>query len=372
LTSTSSRPRRNKNGKEQAYRPRELREQRVSPDKSLGQHFLTDWTAVRRIIEATSPEDVDAFIEVGPGLGALTDRLLEVAPRLIAVEMDAGLGARLRERSRAEKEQLPPQEQEMRPPLPRSGEGWGEGTPGEKGEPPAKPLTVVEADVLTKTPAELLEAAGLPPGASYGFVSNLPYNAGAAIIRHFLEAEQPPRWLVVMLQREVAESICAQPGDLGLLGVSVQVYARARRLFNVPPRAFYPPPKVTSTVIRLDVLETPLIDVDERAAFFETVRAGFSTPRKTVRNSLANGLDISGAEAEALLLEAHLDPAVRPSILTVEDWVRLAETRNNLRPPAPLAPLGSPVEERSGRGGGGEGKPGRGKSNSSAGTGENK
>ncbi|MGE0688818.1 MAG: 16S rRNA (adenine(1518)-N(6)/adenine(1519)-N(6))-dimethyltransferase RsmA, partial [Dehalococcoidia bacterium] len=304
-----------KGGSTPSYRPRELREQRVSPDKSLGQHFLTDWTAVRRIVEAASPEDIDALIEVGPGLGALTDRLLEVAPHLIAVEMDATLAARLRERHAG-----------------------------------ATNLTVVEADALTRTPAQLLEAAGFAASAAYGFVSNLPYNAGAAIIRHFLEAEQPPRWLVVMLQREVAESICAAPGDLGLLGVSVQVYARARRLFNVPPRAFYPPPKVTSTVIRLDVLEQPLISREQRDSFFETVRAGFSTPRKTVRNSLANGLNLSGAEAEALLTAAGLDATVRPSILTVEDWVHLAEVRASQRAEgeAPVSP--SPKSDK-GQGG---------------------
>jgi 16S rRNA (adenine1518-N6/adenine1519-N6)-dimethyltransferase len=318
LTSTSSRPRRNKGGKEQAYRPRELREQRVSPDKSLGQHFLTDWTAVRHIVEAASPQDVDALIEVGPGLGALTDRLIEVTPNLIAVEMDATLAERLRERRGS-----------VRPKV-KSESIWGEGAPVEgatQGELPEHNLTIVEADVLSRTPAQLLEAAGLPATATYGFVSNLPYNAGAAIIRHFLEAEQPPKWLVVMLQREVAESICAQPGDLGLLGVSVKVYARTQRLFNVPPRAFYPPPKVTSTVIRLDVLETPLISAEQRAPFFETVRAGFSTPRKTVRNSLANGLSIPGAEAEALLQSANLDPKTRPSTLKLEDWVRLSEAR---------------------------------------------
>jgi 16S rRNA (adenine1518-N6/adenine1519-N6)-dimethyltransferase len=292
LTSTSSRPRRGKGGKDSSYRPRELREQRVSPDKSLGQHFLTDWTAVRKIIEASSPDGIDALIEVGPGMGALTDKLLEISPKLICVEMDAALAARLRERHAA-----------------------------------TEHLTVVESDVLATTPQQLLEAAGLPLDTRYGFVSNLPYNAGAAIIRHFLESDLQPRWLTVMLQREVAESICAAPGDLGLLGVSVQVYARARRLFNVPPRAFYPPPKVTSTVIRLDVLDEPQIALEQRAGFFETVRAGFSAPRKTVRNSLANGLNIAGAEAETLLLAAGLDPAVRPSVLRVEDWVHLAAVR---------------------------------------------
>ena len=124
LTSTSSRPRRSKGGKDSSYRPRELREQRVSPDKSLGQHFLTDWTAVRRIVEAASPEDVDALIEVGPGLGALTDKLLEVAPKLVAVEMDAALASRLRERHGA-----------------------------------TENLIVVESDVLNTAPRQLLEAA---------------------------------------------------------------------------------------------------------------------------------------------------------------------------------------------------------------------
>lgn len=297
LRSISSHPDRRSRGgnrrSERPHKPRELREQRVAPNKSLGQHFLTDWTAVRRIIDAAEPTGLDALIEVGPGLGALTERLLERAPRLITVEMDQELAARLSERHA--------------------------GAPN---------LTVIEGDVLTKSPAEILEAAGLSPNAAYGFVSNLPYNAGAAIIRHFLEAGNPPRWLVVMLQREVAESICAAPGELGLLGVSVQVYARARRLFNVPPRAFYPPPKVVSTVIRLDVLDQPLIEEEERTSFFDTVRAGFSAPRKTLRNSLANGLAISGAEAEALVTAAALDPAARPSTLRVADWVGLARLRS--------------------------------------------
>ncbi len=188
-------------------------------------------------------------------------------------------------------------------------------------------LTLIEADALTKTPTELLDAAGLPEDTVYGFVSNLPYNAGAAILRHYLEATRPPRWLVVMLQREVAESVCAEPGDLGILGVAMQVYAEATMLFNVPPSAFNPPPKITSSVIRLDVFEQPLIRPEQRFGFFETVRAGFSAPRKTVRNSLANGLKIEPAAAEVLLLAATIDPAVRPSLLKIADWVRLAAVR---------------------------------------------
>lgn len=241
---------------------------------------------------------------MGPGLGVLTDRLIEAAPHLIAVEMDTALARGLRDRYDG-----------------------------------SNRLTLVEADVLTTTPAQLLEASGRPAGARYGFVSNLPYNAGTAILRHFLESERPPAWLVVMLQREVAQAICAAPGELGLLGVSVQVYARPRRLFNLPARAFYPPPRVTSTVIRLDVLREPLIAPPERAFFFETVRAGFSTPRKRLRNSLANGLACSAAEAGAILEIAGIDPAVRPAQLRVEDWLRLSRMR--AAGPSSSSPQGS-------------------------------
>ncbi len=291
LISISSLPRRRRPSRgSQPYRPRELREQRVSPDKSLGQHFLIDYGVVRRILDAADPAGLDALIEVGPGLGVLTEQLAESAPRLIAVEFDHELAGKLRDRFAAN-----------------------------------DAVTIVEADVLTLSPAELLARAGLSSSARYAVVGNLPYNAGTAIVRHFLEAEPPPLWLVVMLQREVAEAVCAAPGDLGILGVSVQVYAEARRLFTVPPRAFYPPPRVTSSVIRVDLRPLPLIDVSRREQFFRILRAGFSAPRKRLRNSLAQGLDQPAAAVEARIVAAGLDPAARPGELSVADWIRLAD-----------------------------------------------
>jgi 16S rRNA (adenine1518-N6/adenine1519-N6)-dimethyltransferase len=290
LTSISSLPRRRKPSRgSQPYRPRELREQRVRPDKSLGQHFLTDYGVVRRILEAADPAGLDALIEVGPGLGVLTGQLALIAKRLIAVELDRELAAKLRERFAGN-----------------------------------EAVIIVEADVLSLSPAELLQRAGLDISSRYAVVGNLPYNAGTAIVRHFLEAEAPPRWLVVMLQREVAESICSAPGELGVLGVSVQVYAEPRRLFTVPPRAFYPPPRVTSSVIRIDLRPVPLIGIGERERFFRVLRAGFSAPRKRLRNSLAQSLDRSAGEVEALIIAAGLDPAARPGELSVADWIRLA------------------------------------------------
>ncbi|HEU0075975.1 MAG TPA: 16S rRNA (adenine(1518)-N(6)/adenine(1519)-N(6))-dimethyltransferase RsmA [Dehalococcoidia bacterium] len=262
----------------------------MRPTKSLGQHFLSDYGVVNRIVAAAEAGPDAVVIEVGPGLGVLTERLAETAGRLIAVEIDRKLARRLREELAARTN-----------------------------------VMVVERDVLLVTPGALLAEAGIAANAGYSVVGNLPYNAGAAILRHFLEADNPPRSIVAMLQREVADSIAGGPGKMSLLGVSVQVYARARKLFNVAPRAFYPPPRVTSSVIRLEALEQPLIAPDQREAFFRVVRAGFSAPRKQLRNTLAQGLGVPAAQVSAMIQAAGLEPTLRPQDVPLEGWLRLAE-----------------------------------------------
>ena len=260
----------------------------MSPSKALGQHFLSDYAYVNRIVAAADLTPDTTVIEIGPGLGVLTERLAAGAGRVIAVELDTELAARLREK------------------MPAS-------------------VTVVEADALTVEPEHLLASADLAADAPYVLVGNLPYNVGTAIVRRFLEAGHPPTSLVVMLQKEVAEGMTAPEGELGLLGVSVQVYARARKLFNVPPRAFYPPPRVTSAVIRLDVLVEPLVKPEGRERFFRIVRAGFSAPRKQLRNTLAQGLGRPPGEIAAAIAAEELEPSLRPQQLRVDDWLRLAQ-----------------------------------------------
>jgi 16S rRNA (adenine1518-N6/adenine1519-N6)-dimethyltransferase len=188
-------------------------------------------------------------------------------------------------------------------------------------------VAVICADVLSLSSAELLQQAGSP--SPYAVVANLPYYIAAPVLRHFLEADQPPTRLVVMLQKEVAESIAAGPGKMSLLGVAVQFYGRPRFLFAVPPRAFYPPPKVSSAVLRVDVDEEPSVEVPGAAAFFEVVRAGFSAPRKQLRNSLAQGLGIPPAEAEALLAAAGVDFHQRPQELSIEEWAAVCRARQS-------------------------------------------
>lgn len=243
---------------------------------------------VSRIVAASGAGPDSTVVEVGPGLGVLTESLAEKAGRLIAVEIDSRMAQRLK----------------------------AEFADNVR-------VTILERDVLTMAPGALLAEVGLSPEAPYHVVGNLPYNAGAAIIRHFLEAAHQPRSLVVMLQREVAESMVAGAGQMSLLGVSVQIYARARKLFNVPPRAFYPPPKVTSSVVSLEVLETPLVRLAERDAFFRVVRAGFSAPRKQLRNTLAQGLNASPGAVAAAIKNAGVEPTLRPQELAIEDWIEL-------------------------------------------------
>jgi 16S rRNA (adenine1518-N6/adenine1519-N6)-dimethyltransferase len=235
-----------------------------------------------------SPDET--IVEVGAGLGVLTVELATRARVVAAVEVDEKLCLHLRQRLQ-----------------------------------PYRNVAVVCADILTLSPQQLLEEAG--GSGPYAVVANLPYYVAAPVLRHFLEADQPPTRLVVMLQSEVAESIAAGPGRMSLLGVSVQFYGRPRLLFRVPPEAFYPPPKVRSAVLRIDVDDGPRVAVPSRDAFFEVVRAGFSAPRKQLRNSLAQGLGISPGEAAALLAAAAIDPRQRPQELSVEEWAALCRAR---------------------------------------------
>jgi 16S rRNA (adenine1518-N6/adenine1519-N6)-dimethyltransferase len=251
--------------------------------KALGQHFLVDNSILDRIAAAAelTPEDVVA--EVGPGLGALTRRLVQQAGWVAAIEMDAELAASL---------------------------------PARLGNP--SNLTVVEADARSVDIASLVGEE-----TRYKVVANLPYYAANPIIRRFLESEPRPSLMVVMVQREVAQSMIASPGEMSILSVAVQYYAAPSLVCNVPPRAFRPPPKVTSSVVKLRLRERPAVEVADSAAFFMLVRAGFSAPRKQLRNSLAQGLGVSGDEAGRLLAWAEVDGKRRAETLSLEEWAEI-------------------------------------------------
>ena len=156
-------------------------------------------------------------------------------------------------------------------------------------------------------------------------VANLPYYITSPILRYFVEASPQPSLMVVMVQKEVAEAIIASPGKMSLLSVSLQVYSRPRIVSYVPSQSFYPPPKVDSAIVRFDMLPEPAVKVADIDGFFQTVRCGFSTPRKQLRNSLAHGLGVKPTEVVSFLERANIEPRRRAETLDLEEWAALYE-----------------------------------------------
>ena len=243
---------------------------------------------------AAVPADGRPFIEVGPGDGVLTEPLVALGRPLAAVELDRGLAALVRHRL--------------------------EGLPAAR---VAAPWAVIEADVLDVDAREALAAVGAAP--PYGVVGNLPYAITSPLLRKFLSTEpSPPAWLLVMMQREVAQQVVAPAGKRSLLSVSVQYYAEAEMLFTVEREAFRPAPAVRSAVVRIERLPAARVAAPSEARFFEVVRAGFRAPRKQLHNALAQGLGLTADEAKRWLSECDIDSGRRPATLTLEEWARLA------------------------------------------------
>ena len=179
-------------------------------------------------------------------------------------------------------------------------------------------LTVVETDARNVSLVSLVW-----PDVSFKVVGNLPYYAANPIVRSLLESRPQPRLIVVMLQQEVAKGMAAVPGEMTLLSVATQYYAVPRLVCNVPPRAFRPPPKVTSALLRLDIRDRPAVDVADPESFFALVRAGFSAPRKQLTNSLSHGLGVPSSAVKQVLDVLGLDGSRRPATLSLDDWAAI-------------------------------------------------
>ncbi len=164
---------------------------------------------------------------------------------------------------------------------------------------------------------------------SYKVAANIPYYITSAVIRHLLEAERRPALIVLTIQREVAERLCARPGELSLLGVSAQFYCVPRVVARIPAGAFYPRPTVDSAVVRLEVRAQWAVAVKDRDLFFRVVKAGFSQKRKQLRNSLGAGLHLEGEQVEAWMKRAGVDPKRRAETLSLEEWGALSESLEN-------------------------------------------
>lgn len=256
----------------------------LQPSKGKGQNFLFDRNIVQRIVRTAGVKPGDRIVEVGPGLGILTWELLAAGADVTSIELDWRLAKHLR--------------------------NFFANTPQ---------FRLVEGDALSVDFEESL------PAGPYSVVANLPYSVGTAVIQRFLEATRSPNEMTVMVQKEVAERICAQPPDMSILAVASQFLSVPSVEFTIPPGVFIPPPRVDSAVTRLIHRETEL-PRSEWPRFFRIVQAGFHQKRKNIANSLSHALDRPKPDVQAWLEATGVDPIRRAETLAVAEWVALAQS----------------------------------------------
>jgi 16S rRNA (adenine1518-N6/adenine1519-N6)-dimethyltransferase len=247
-----------------------------TPKKSLGQHWLEDDASLQAMLTAAEVTAGDTVLEIGPGLGTLTRKLVAVADRVLAVEFDERLARELPSRVAADN------------------------------------LQVVQQDILR------FDMTQLPPG--YKVVANIPYYLTSNLVRVLSESSNPPQRAVLLVQKEVAQRIAAKPGAMSLLSVTAQFYWSVSLDRLVEAELFTPPPKVDSQIVSLVHRKSPLFPDIVPKLLFRIVKAGFGERRKTLRNSLSGGLQLSKEQTEDLLHQAGIDHTLRAQNLTLEQW----------------------------------------------------
>lgn len=269
----------------------------IHPSKKLGQNFLISRNVLVRIISTADLKNTDIILEIGPGIGTLTKGLAQEAKKVIAVEKDKRMIEILKETLKE-----------------------------------FKNVEIINADILKFT----LGPKTLYP-KPYKIVANLPYYITSPVIRKFLEAENKPQQMILMLQKEVAQRIIARPPQMNLLAVTTQFYTKPEIISYVSRNCFWPRPKVDSAIIRIKDMRYPLDIAYPSELFFKIVRAGFSHPRKQLVNNLSNGLALSlpnGLQlkkplVEKWLLENNIKPSQRAQTLSLDNWLKLAKTFKN-------------------------------------------
>ncbi len=256
----------------------------IKPSRGLGQNFLIDSNIVKKLTAAANIEPADTVLEIGPGIGTLTQELASRAKKVIAVEKDKNLV--------------------------RVSEGLTVGM---------KNIEVIHADILK------LNLPRIPTlQHSYKVVANLPYYITAPTIRKFLETERQPRSLTLIVQKEVAQRICAKPPEMSILAVSVQVYAVPKIIAYIRKTSFWPQPKVDAAILQITPLAQPYpIDFPK---FFTIIKAGFKQPRKQLVNNLSNELALPRSKVEKWLLANNIQPTRRAETLSIQNWINLTET----------------------------------------------
>jgi 16S rRNA (adenine1518-N6/adenine1519-N6)-dimethyltransferase len=257
-----------------------------APKKSLGQHWLHDTNSLDAMVEIAQVDADDTVLEIGPGLGTLTKFILACGAYVVAVEYDEQLYQDLIE----DAENLFNED--------------------------AKRLKIVHSDIMK------FDLGSLPAG--YKVVANIPYYLTSNLVRVLSESTNPPAFVTLLVQKEVAERLAAGPGNMSLLTVSAGIYFEPSLGPVVPAKLFTPPPKVDSQIIHLKRRDQPLFGNLDEKLLFRVVKAGFSNRRKTLLNSLSAGLQLSKDQAIELLDSANINPQARPQELSLEQWIALA------------------------------------------------
>ncbi|OGD63573.1 ribosomal RNA small subunit methyltransferase A [Candidatus Berkelbacteria bacterium RIFOXYA2_FULL_43_10] len=279
--------------------------------KSLGQNFLIDKNVLAEIIKAGELKPTDTVVEIGPGLGTLTNELLKHCKKVIAVEKDEKLAEILKlnitHTDFIHRKDTDNGKYESRNPksLPSRQAG---GT------------NIINDDILNINPNELT-------ANSYKLIANIPYYITSKILRHFLESENKPELIVMMTQKEVAERICAKPGDMSLLSVSVQYYGEPEIIKTVKAESFFPKPEVESAILRIASRKYKVESIKgiEEEYFFKIVRAGFMARRKTLLNNLKTGTELQRDEILDIMKRIGLKENARAQELSINKWGQICQ-----------------------------------------------
>ena len=258
----------------------------AKPKKSLGQHFLQDKQALERIVKAADLKVDDNVIEIGPGTGVLTNVLTSVltSGKLIAIEKDSVLAHEIKNQK--------------------------------------SNLKIIEGDILEINLPRLIEENDF---FDYKVVANIPYYITGKIIRLLFETKYSPKLIVLLVQKEVAQRICAKPGDMSILAASVQFFGKPEIVAEVPKESFSPVPKVDSAILKIVPFENQIELKKEAKELFRLVKIGFASRRKTLANNLAAGLQISKKEIEKIIRKCSLNMRARAEDLSIEEWKLLQQ-----------------------------------------------
>jgi len=259
-------------------------ENKIKPNKLLGQHFLHDKNVLNKIIETANLTQNDIILEIGPGLGVLTRALAQRVAQVVAVEKDQALAGLLAKQLIDEK---------------------------------IDNVKIVIDDILKINFPDLFSSE------DYKVVANIPYYLTSHLIRLLLESSNPPQDIILLIQKEVARRICAKPPEMSLLSASVQFYAQPKMIASVSRKSFRPQPKVDSAIIRITPRSLPLLDSAETKLFFQVVHAGFSHPRKQLLGNLSSGLSAAKEKINFALASVSIKNSQRAETLTIENWISL-------------------------------------------------